>query len=132
MRKKLRKNGWRLETKSSRDCKLRSRREKLLCLSEKERYGVTVTLIFLAAGIIIGAVVGAITNGIKTVGKNLVNGLKKVGAKAASALPGLIGSIVSFLFKTAGQAIGYLAEHTWLLFLAAVVFIFEKYIKKRS
>ena len=41
--------------------------------------------------------------------------LKTVGAKAASALPGLIGAIVSFLFKTAGQAIGYLAEHTWLL-----------------
>ena len=54
-----------------------------------------------------------------------------VGAKAASALPGLIGAIVSFLFKTAGQAIGYLAEHTWLLILVAVVFIFEKYIKKR-
>ena len=55
-----------------------------------------------------------------------------IGAKAASALPGLIGAIVSFLFKTAGQAIGYLAEHTWLLILAAVVFIFDKCIKKRS
>ena len=59
------------------------------------------------------------------------NGLKDVGAKIGSLLPGLIGSIVSFLFKTAGQAIGFLAEHTWLLILAAVVFIFEKYIKKR-
>ena len=93
---------------------------------------MTVTSIFLAAGITIGAVVGAITNGIKTLGNQLANGLKTVGAKAASALPGLIGAIISFLFKTAGQAIGFLAEHTWLLILAAVVFIFEKYIKKQG
>ena len=59
------------------------------------------------------------------------SGLKEVGSKLGSLLPGLIGKIVGFLFKTAGQAIGFLAEHTWLLILAAVVFIFEKYIKGR-
>ena len=96
-----------------------------------KKYGVTVTAIFLAAGITIGAVVGAITNALKSMGNQLPNGLKTVGAKAAYALPGLIGAIVSFLFKTAGQAIGYRAEHTWLLILAAVVFSFEKYIKRR-
>ena len=111
-------------------------REATMPLRERVRkifkkYGVTVTAIFLAAGITIGAVVGAITNALKSVGNQLANSLKTVGAKAASALPGLIGAIVSFLFKTAGQAIGYLAEHTWLLILAAVVFIFEKYIKRR-
>ena len=111
-------------------------REAAMPLQERVReifkkYGVTVTAIFLAAGVTIGAVVGAITNALKTMGNQLANGLKTVGAKAASALPGLIGAIVSFLFKTAGQAIGYLAEHTWLLILAAVVFIFERYIKKR-
>ena len=111
-------------------------RENSMPLRERVReifkkYGVTVTAIFLAAGVTIGAVIGAITNALKSMGNQLANGLKDVGAKAASALPGLIGSIVSFLFKTAGQAIGYLAKHTWLLILAAVVFIFEKYIKKR-
>ena len=110
-------------------------REAAMPLRERVReifkkYGVTVTAIFLAAGVTIGAVVGAITNALKSMGNQLANALKAVGAKAASALPGLIGAIVSFLFKTAGQAIGYLAEHTWLL-IAAVVFIFEKYIKKR-
>ena len=112
-------------------------REAAMPLRERVReifkkYGVTVTAIFLAAGITIGAVVGAITNALKSMGKQLANGLKAVGAKAAAALPGLIGAVVSFLFKTAGQAIGYLAEHTWLLILAAVVFIFEKYIKRRG
>ena len=103
-------------------------REKVKAIFQK--YGVTVTAIFLAAGVTIAAVVGAITNALKSLGNQLPNGLKTVGTKAASALPGLIGAIVSFLFKTAGQAIGYLAEHTWLLILAAV-FIFEKYIKRR-
>ena len=98
-------------------------REAAMPLRERVReifkkYGVTVTAIFLAAGITIGAVVGAITNALKSMGNQLANGLKDVGAKAASALPGLIGAIVSFLFKTAGQAIGYLAEYTWLLILS--------------
>ena len=111
-------------------------REAAMPLRERVReifkkHGVTVTAIFLAAGITIKAVVGAITNALKSMGKQLANGLKTVGAKAASALPGLIGTIVSFIFKTVGQAMGYLAGHTWLLILAAVVFIFEKYIKKR-
>ena len=97
-------------------------REAAMPLRERVReifkkYGVTVTAIFLAATVTIGAVVGAITNALKSMGNQLANGLKAVGAKAASALPGLIGAIVSFLFKTAGQAIGYLAEHTWLLIL---------------
>ena len=111
-------------------------RESAMPLRERVReifkqHGLTITAILLAAGVTIGAVVGEITNALKSMGNQLANGLKTVGAKAASALPGLIGTIVSFLFKTAGQAIGYLAEHTWLLILAAVVFIFEKYIKKR-
>ena len=111
-------------------------REATMPLRERVReilkkYRVTVTAIFLAAGITIGAVVGVITNALKSMGNQLANGLKTVGKKAASALSGLLGVIVSFLFKTAGQAIGHLAEHTWLLILAAVVFIFEKYIKRR-
>ena len=111
-------------------------RERAMPLRERvkeifKKYGVTVTAIFLAAGITIGAVISTITNALKSMGQQMANGLKTVGEKAASALPGLIGAIVSFLFKTAGQAIGFLAEHTWLLILAVVAFIFEKYIKRR-
>ncbi|KAJ7328602.1 hypothetical protein OS493_023871 [Desmophyllum pertusum] len=96
-----------------------------------KKYGVTVTAVLLAAGVTIGAVIGTITNALKATGKALGKGLKEMGAKTASLLPGLIGSIASFLFKTAGQAIGFLAEHTWLLILAAVAFMFEKVVKKR-
>ena len=111
-------------------------RERALPLRERvkeifKKYGVTVTAIVIAAGVTIGAVIGAITNALRATGKALGKGLKDIGSKIASALPGLIGSIVSFLFKAAGQAIGFLAEHTWLLILAVVAFLVEKYIKKR-
>ena len=112
-----------------------SERENSLSLRERikqifKKYGVTVTAIFLAAGVTVGAVIGAITNALKKLGTNLGNGLKTIGTKAASALPGLIGAIVSFLFKAAGSAIGFLAEHTWLLILAMVTFLFSKLMKK--
>ena len=96
-----------------------------------KKYGVTVTAILIAAGITVGTVVGSITKALKATGKAMGNGLKDLGAKIGSLLPGLIGSIVSFLFKTAGQAIGYLAEHTWLLILAVVAFLIQKLMKKR-
>ena len=95
-----------------------------------KKYGVTVTSIFLAAGVTIAAVIGTITNALKKLGTEMGNALKTIGAKAASALPGLIGAIVSFLFKAAGSAIGFLAEHTWLLILAVVAFLFQKLVKK--
>jgi len=111
-------------------------RERSRPLGEKIREifkenGVTLTAILLAAGVTIGTVVGSITNALKATGKALGKGLKDIGAKLGSLLPGLIGSIVNFLFKAAGQAIGFLAEHTWLLILAAVAFLLEKYLKKR-
>ena len=106
-----------------------SLREKIKEIFKK--YGVTVTAIFLAASVTIGAVVGAITNALKVMGNQLANGLKTLGAKAASALPRLIRAVVSFLFKTAGQVIGFLAEHTWLLILAVVAFLVEKLLQKR-
>ena len=112
-----------------------SERENSLSLRERikaifKKYGVTVTSILLAAGVTIGVVIGTITNALKKLGTELGNGLKTLGAKAASALPGLIGAIVSFLFKAAGSAIGFLAEHTWLLILAVVAFLFQKLMKK--
>ena len=57
--------------------------------------------------------------------------LAKLAGKAAAALPGIIGSIVSWLLGTLGKAAGWLAEHVWalavavggLLFLAAREFV---------
>ena len=88
--------------------------------------------VFLAAGVTIGAVVGSATNALKATGRAVGAGLKEISAKLGSMLPRLIGQVASFLFKTAGQVVSYLTEHTWLLILAAVAFLFQKYIKKRG
>ena len=90
-----------------------------------------MTSILIAAGVTIGVVVNAITKGLKATGKAMANSLKEIGAKLRSPLPGLIGQVAHFLFNTAAKAVGFLAEHTWLLILAAVAFVFVKYIKKR-
>ena len=46
-----------------------------------KKYGVTLTAIFLAAGVTIGAVIGAITKALKATGQALGNGLKEIGKK---------------------------------------------------
>ncbi|KAL9958537.1 hypothetical protein ACROYT_G035569 [Oculina patagonica] len=61
-------------------------RERALPLRERikeifKKNGVTVTAIFLAAGVTIGAVIGAITNSLKATGKALGKGLSDVGSK---------------------------------------------------
>ena len=60
-----------------------------------KKYGVTVTSIFLAVGATIAAVIGTITKALKELRTKLGKGLKALGAKAADALPGLIGAIDS-------------------------------------
>ena len=96
-----------------------------------KKYGWTLRAVVLAAGIVIGAaslyIVNALKAGIKAVG----NGLKTVGKQLGSLLPGLIGSIVSFIFKAAGQVISFLGWHAWLLILAVVAFLVERLLKKR-
>ena len=46
--------------------------------------------------------------------------LAKLAGKAAVALPGIIGSIVSWLLSTLGKATGWLAEHLWALVVGVV------------
>ena len=49
--------------------------------------------------------------------------------KAAVALPGIIGSVVSWLFSKAGQVVGFVAEHLWTLLVVIAVALVNK-IKK--
>ena len=65
-------------------------------------------------------------------GRGLGNGLKAVGKKLGQILPGMVGAIASFLFKTAGEVIGFLEMHAWLLIVAVVVYVIEQFKKKRS
>ena len=90
----------------------------------------SLTAIFLAAGVTIGAVIGVLTSALKASGNAIGKGLKDIGSTVGSTLPGLIYSIVSFLYKKAGQVVSYLAKHTLLFILTVVVLIVEKQPKK--
>ena len=111
-------------------------REQELPLRERvknifKKYGWTLQAVALAVGIVLSALALAATNGLKAGTKAIGNGLKAIGQKLGSLLPGLIGSIVSYIFKAAGQVFSFLAEHAWLLILAVVAFFMERLLKRR-
>ena len=75
-----------------------------------KKYGWTLQAIALAVGIVLSALALAGLNGLKAGTKAVGQGLQAIGKKLGSLLPGLIGSIVSFIFKAAGQVFSFLAE----------------------
>ena len=73
---------------------LRERVKKIL-----KKYGWTLQAVVLATGLVLGAVALAAINGVKAGTQAVGKGLKTIGQKLGSLLPGLIGSIVSFIFR---------------------------------
>ena len=93
-------------------------------------HGLTITVILTAFGLIIESIVISVIGGSsggkappkdeKGVRKWFQDKLKalarllgKLASKAASALPGIIGSIVSWLLNTLKKVVGFAAEHIW-------------------
>ena len=79
-------------------------REEALPLRERvknvfKKLGYTLQAVIIAAGLVIGVVSLKLVNGLKSSKKAVGNWLKAIGKKVASILLGLIGTIVSFLFK---------------------------------
>jgi len=60
------------------------------------------------------------------VAKGVGKGLSTLGKKLGEILPGMISAIASFIFKTAGEVVSYVAEHAWFLIVAVVVYFVEK------
>ena len=96
-----------------------------------KKYGFTVFAVVSAVGLVIGVIVSNLKKGLTSLGKGVGGALKTIGKKIGEILPGMIGAIASFIFKTAGEAVGFLAKHAWLLILAAVTIMIEK-LKKRN
>ena len=96
-----------------------------------KKYGWTLQAVVLAVGVVLSALALAGLNGLKAGTKAVGQGLKTIGQKLGSLLPGLIGSIVSFIFKAAGQVFSFLAEHAWLLILAVAAFFMERLLKRK-
>ena len=95
-----------------------------------KKYGFTVFAVVSAVGLVIGVIVNNLKKGLTSLGKGVGGALKNIGKKIGEILPGMIGAIASFVFKTAGEAVGFLAKHAWLLILAAVTIMIEKSKKK--
>ena len=111
-------------------------REEALPLRERvknifKKYGWTLQAVVLAVGLVLSALALAGLNGLKAGTKALGQGLKAIGQKLGSLLPGLIGSIVSYIFKAAGSVLSFLGEHAWLLILAVVAFFMERMLKRK-
>ena len=96
-----------------------------------KKYGFTVFAVVSAVGLVIGVIVNNLKKGLTSLGKGVGGALKNIGKKIGEILPGMIGAIASFVFKTAGEAVGFLAKNAWLLILAAVMFMIEKFKRNR-
>ena len=95
-----------------------------------KKYGFTVFAVVSAVGLVVGVIVNNLKKGLTSLGKGVGGALKNIGKKIGEILPGMIGAIASFVFKTAGEAVGFLAKNAWLFILAAVMFMIEKFKKK--
>ena len=113
------------ELQASREMSLRDRVKLIF-----KKYGFTVFAVVSAVGLVIGVIVSNLKKGLTSLGKGVGGVLKNIGKKIGEILPGMIGAIASFVFKTAGEAVGFLAKHAWLLILAAVTIMIEKLKKK--
>ena len=119
----------RLEAEKERIEERMSLRDRVKLIFKK--YGFTVFAVVSAVGLVIGVIVSNLKKGLTSLGKGVGGALKNIGKKIGEILPGMIGAIASFVFKTAGEAVGFLAKNAWLLILAAVMFMIEKF-KKRN
>ena len=117
----------RLEAENERIEERMSLRDRVKLIFKK--YGFTVFAVVSAVGLVIGVIVSNLEKGLTSLGKGVGGALKIIAKKIGEILPGMIGAIASFVFKTAGEAVGFLAKNAWLLILAAVMFMIEKFKK---
>ena len=96
-----------------------------------KKYGFTAFAVATAIGTVISVIVSNLKAGLTKVAKGVGNGLKELGKKLGEILPGMIGAIASFIFRTAGEVIGFLAKNAWLLVVGLVVLAVEQFKKKR-
>ena len=85
-----------------------------------------------AVATIIGVILSNLSSSLSNIAKDVGNGLKDLGKKLEKILPGMVGAIASFIFKTAGEAIGFLAKNAWLLVVGAVILAMEQLKKKKK
>ena len=122
-------------------------RERLRILFREQ--GITIASILTAIGFIISTLVLALTPGPVAVAPSpspsnssgvkdwikkqltyIADLLKSLAGKAVAALPGIIGTIVSWLLKTSSDLLVWLGEHIWALVVGSVALIVT-FVKQR-
>ena len=96
-----------------------------------KKYGFTAFAVMTAIGTVIGVIIANLKAGLTKVAKGVGNGLKELGKKLGEILPGMIGAIASFIFRTAGEVIGFLAKNAWLLVVGLVLLAVEQFKNKK-
>ena len=97
-----------------------------------KKYGFTAFAVMTAIGTVIGVIIANLKAGLTKVAKGVGNGLKELGEKLGEILPGMIGAIASFIFRTAGEVIGFLAKNAWLLVVGLVLLAVEQLKNKKK
>ena len=63
--------------------------------------------------------------------KALASLLGKLGAKAAEALPGIIGAIISWILNRAKEVVGWLSQNLWALIVGIRGLLYTYMVTKR-
>ena len=63
-----------------------------------KKHGFTIIAVSAAVATVIGVIVSSLKSGLTKVAKGVGNGLKNLGEKLGQILPGMIGTIASFIF----------------------------------
>ena len=115
--------------------------------------GITIISILTAVGMVIGVLIEALLGGpsestptsqstttsdkkggarewIKNKLKALSSLLGKLAAKAGAALPGIIGSIISWILNRAKEVVGWLSNNLWALITGVGVLIYTYFMTK--
>ena len=115
--------------------------------------GITIVSILTALGMTIGVLIEALLGGpsastptpqgtttsdkkggarewIKNKLKALSSLLGKLAAKAGAALPGIIGSIISWILNRAKEVVGWLSNNLWALITGVGVLIYTYFMTK--
>ena len=110
--------------------------------------GITIASILTAIGFAISTLVYALTGGgsaggggagggsagssgegeswIKKQLNHIQNLLKRLADKVIDSLPGIIGSVISWILSTAGKVVGYVANHLWIAAVGLGVLLLQK------
>src|SRR5271165_7033030 len=125
--------------------KTRSLSERLKELFRRD--GLTIGAIITAIGMTISTIILSVfsssnpgaapptqnpkpPNAVKRLLVKISSWLQELAKKALAALPGFIGSLISFILKKASEVVLFFSQHLIILFLTVIAFIYEYFWTK--